>query len=47
MSALLEGGPEALLKLLPALLCIFLGCAAGILLIAWLGCLTLCRGKKE
>ncbi len=47
MSALLAGGPEALLRLLPALLGIFVGCAVGVLLLAWVGCLVLCRGKKE
>ena len=47
MSALLAGGPEALLKLLPAFLCIFVGCAVGVLLLAWVGCAVLCRGKKE
>ena len=47
MSALLSGGPEALLKLLPVLLAVFLGCVLGVMLIAWLGCLLMCRRKKE
>lgn len=47
MSALLSGGPEALLALIPALLGVFVGCTAFVLLLAWVGCAVLCRGKKE
>jgi len=47
VTALLNGGAAALLPLLLPMLCIFLGCVLGVLLIAWAGCLLLCRRKKE
>ena len=47
MSELIFGGASALLPLLLPMLCIFLGCVILALLLAWAGCLLLCRRKKE
>ena len=47
MNALVSGGADAFLPMLLPLGCIFLGCVAFVLLLAWVGCLLLCRRKKE
>ena len=47
MNALLNSGAGALLPLLLPMLCIFLGCVILVLLLAWAGCLLLCRRKRE
>ena len=42
-----EAGAEALVSLLLPTLAVFAGCAAGILLLAFLGCALLCGKPNE